>query len=74
MYVYIKPHRWYNGAYRLSELIFLGVYIKSCQYSMFYTNKYVLNKKPGLKNTKSGGLDLILNEFLKYGAHSLLLP
>jgi hypothetical protein len=26
-----------------------------------------------LKNTKSGGLDLILNEFLKYGAHSLLL-
>ena len=27
-----------------------------------------------LKNTKSGGLDLILNEFLKYGAHSLILP
>ena len=27
-----------------------------------------------LKNTKSGGLDLILNEYLKYGAHSLILP
>ena len=27
------------------------VYIKSCQYSMFYTKtKNVLNKKPGLKN------------------------
>ncbi|CAC5407112.1 unnamed protein product [Mytilus coruscus] len=27
-----------------------------------------------LKNNKSGCLDLILNEFLKYGANSLILP
>ena len=26
------------------------VYIKSCQYSMFYTNKMLWTKKPGLKN------------------------
>jgi hypothetical protein len=27
-----------------------------------------------LKNNKSGGLDLIRNEFLKYGAHRLIFP
>ena len=38
-YIILKP-------YNLSELIFF--HIKSCQYSMCYSNK--MNKKPGLKS------------------------
>jgi hypothetical protein len=36
-------------AHRLSELNFW--FFKSCQYSMFYTNKMVLNKNQGLKKS-----------------------